>query len=63
MLATRQGGVPGAFAAVGIRAMPRDTAAFTGRQAELAALMSAIDALTADGEVVGIHAIDGMAGM
>jgi len=25
--------------------------------------MSAIDALTADGEVVGIHAIDGMAGM
>jgi tetratricopeptide (TPR) repeat protein/transcriptional regulator with XRE-family HTH domain len=63
VLATRQGGASGAFAAVAIRALPRDTAAFTGRRAELAALMSAIDALTADAGVVGIHAIDGMAGI
>jgi tetratricopeptide (TPR) repeat protein/transcriptional regulator with XRE-family HTH domain len=63
VLAARQGATPGAFAAAATRALPRDTAAFTGRQAELAQLMGAFDALAADGGVVGIHAIDGMAGI
>jgi transcriptional regulator with XRE-family HTH domain len=63
VLAARQGATPGAFAAAAIRALPRDIAAFTGRQAELAHLMGAMDSLAADGGVVGIHAIDGMAGI
>ena len=57
------GGGPGAFAAAATRALPRDTAAFTGRQAELARLMGGIDALAAAGGVVGIHAVGGMAGV
>jgi tetratricopeptide (TPR) repeat protein/transcriptional regulator with XRE-family HTH domain len=63
VLAARQGGVPGAFAAAATRALPRATAAFTGRLGELARLLAAIGALAADGGVVGIHAIDGMAGI
>jgi tetratricopeptide (TPR) repeat protein/transcriptional regulator with XRE-family HTH domain len=61
VLAARQGTVPGAFAAAATRALPRDIAAFTGRQAELAQLMAAL--ATSDGGVVRIHAIDGMAGI
>ena len=57
------GGGPGAFAAAATRALPRDVAAFTGRQAELARLMGGIDALAAAGGVVGIHAVGGMAGV
>jgi transcriptional regulator with XRE-family HTH domain len=63
VLAARQGQVPGAFAAAATRALPRDIAAFTGRGAELAQLLGAIDSLAADGGVVGICAIDGMAGI
>jgi tetratricopeptide (TPR) repeat protein/transcriptional regulator with XRE-family HTH domain len=63
VLAARQEVAPGAFAAVATRALPRDIAVFTGRQAELAQLLGTIDRLTADGGVVGIHAIDGMAGV
>jgi tetratricopeptide (TPR) repeat protein/transcriptional regulator with XRE-family HTH domain len=63
VLAVRQETVQGAFAATATRALPRDTAVFTGRQAELAQLMAAVDALAADGGVMGIHAIDGMAGI
>jgi tetratricopeptide (TPR) repeat protein/transcriptional regulator with XRE-family HTH domain len=63
VLAARQGVMSGAFAAAATRALPRDIAAFTGRQAELAQLTAAMDALAADGGVVGIHAIDGMAGI
>jgi transcriptional regulator with XRE-family HTH domain len=63
VLAARQGVAPGAFAAAATRALPRDIASFTGRQAELARLMGAFDALAAKGGVVGIHAIDGMAGI
>src|SRR5213078_5362942 len=37
--------------------------AFTGRQAELTRLLGGIDGLAAQGGVVGIHAIDGMAGI
>jgi transcriptional regulator with XRE-family HTH domain len=61
VLATREGTAPGAFAAAATRALPRHIASFTGRQAELARLMDEMDALAAEGGVVGIHAIDGMA--
>ena len=63
VLTARQTQTPGAFAAAATRALPRDLAAFTGRQAELALLIGGIDALAANGGVVGIHAIDGMAGI
>jgi len=61
VLAARGG--PGAFAAAATRALPRDIAAFTGRQAELTRLIGGIDALAATGGVVGIHAVGGMAGV
>jgi tetratricopeptide (TPR) repeat protein/transcriptional regulator with XRE-family HTH domain len=62
VLAARGGG-PGAFAAAATRSLPRDIAAFTGRQAELARLIGGIDALAAAGGVVSIHAVGGMAGV
>jgi tetratricopeptide (TPR) repeat protein/transcriptional regulator with XRE-family HTH domain len=62
VLAARAGEAPRAAAAA-TRALPRDIASFTGRQAELAQLLGAIDDLAADGGVVGIQAIDGMAGI
>jgi tetratricopeptide (TPR) repeat protein/transcriptional regulator with XRE-family HTH domain len=55
--------VPQAFAAAASRALPRDIAAFTGRQAELAQLMGMLAAAAAGGGVVQIHAIDGMPGI
>ena len=61
VLAARQEG-PVAFAAA-IQALPRDIAAFTGRQAELGRLMGALTAAATGGGVVGINAIDGMAGI
>jgi tetratricopeptide (TPR) repeat protein/transcriptional regulator with XRE-family HTH domain len=61
VLAAREDVVPGAFAAAA-RALPRDIAAFTGRQAELAQLMGAL-AAAAVGGVVRIYAINGMAGI
>jgi tetratricopeptide (TPR) repeat protein/transcriptional regulator with XRE-family HTH domain len=63
VLAARHGQAPGAFAAAATRSLPRDLAAFTGRQAELAQLMGALATAAAGGGVVGIHAIDGMAGI
>jgi tetratricopeptide (TPR) repeat protein/transcriptional regulator with XRE-family HTH domain len=63
VLAARQGMPPGAFAAAATRALPRDIAAFTGREGELARLAAALDDLCAGGGVVGIYAIDGMAGI
>jgi tetratricopeptide (TPR) repeat protein/transcriptional regulator with XRE-family HTH domain len=63
VLAAREGVVPGSFAAAATRALPRDLAAFTGRQADLAQLMEKLASMAANGEVVGIHAIDGMAGI
>src|SRR5262249_44485732 len=52
VLAARQDG-PGAFAAAA-RALPRDIAAFTGRQAELGQLMGALATAAGGGGVVGI---------
>ncbi len=63
VLAARQGQAPGAFQAAATRTLPRDIAAFTGRQAELAQLMGTLASMTATGGVVGIHAIGGMAGV
>ena len=63
VLAARQGVAPGAFAAAATQALPRDLAAFAGRQTELAELMGTLAATVAGGGVVGIHAIDGMAGI
>jgi class 3 adenylate cyclase/tetratricopeptide (TPR) repeat protein len=44
----------------GIRALPRDVASFTGREAELGELAGSV---AGAGGVVGIHAIGGMAGI
>jgi tetratricopeptide (TPR) repeat protein/transcriptional regulator with XRE-family HTH domain len=54
---------PGAAAAAATRALPRDTANFTGRERELARLLEVLTPAAVDGGVVGIHAIDGMAGI
>ena len=63
VLAAVRGQAPGAAAAAVTRTLPLDTANFTGRERELARLLEALAATTADGGVVGIHAIDGMAGI
>jgi tetratricopeptide (TPR) repeat protein/transcriptional regulator with XRE-family HTH domain len=63
VLAARQGQAPGAFQAAATRTLPRDIASFTGRQAELAQLMGTLASMAANGRVVGIHAIGGMAGV
>ena len=64
VVAARRGEAPGgAFTAAATRALPRDISSFTGRHAELAQLFGATGALATHGAVVGIHAIDGMAGV
>ncbi|HXJ26776.1 MAG TPA: helix-turn-helix domain-containing protein, partial [Streptosporangiaceae bacterium] len=50
------------WAAIATRTLPRDTASFTGRAAELERLMAALDEAQLGG-VVGICAIGGMAGI
>jgi tetratricopeptide (TPR) repeat protein/transcriptional regulator with XRE-family HTH domain len=59
VLAARQAAAPTAAAT---RSLPRDISGFTGREPELARLLGALTS-TAEGSVVGIHAIDGMAGV
>jgi tetratricopeptide (TPR) repeat protein len=56
------GAVPGGQPAVALRTLPRDAAAFTGRTRELEWLVAAVSE-TAAGGVIGIHAVDGMAGI
>ena len=63
VLAAMQEQAQAAFAAAATRTLPHDVASFTGRGAELTQLLGAIDDLAADGGVVGIHAIGGMAGI
>ncbi len=60
--AHRSGAAAGPAVAV-TRTLPRDIASFTGRAAELAELLSTAAGAAADGGVVGIHAIGGMAGV
>ena len=62
VVAAGRGAVVGAFAAAATRGLPRDVASFTGRRAELDRLAGGLDSL-ADGGVVGICAIGGMAGV
>jgi tetratricopeptide (TPR) repeat protein/transcriptional regulator with XRE-family HTH domain len=62
-LPARQGEAPGATAAAATKTLPRDTANFTGREQELARLLETVTLTAADGGVVGIHAIGGMAGV
>ena len=54
---------PGAAQAAAMRTLPRDAGGFTGREAELARLLGLPDGAAGQGSVVGIHAIDGMAGI
>ena len=56
-----QPGPPLSLAAA--RALPRDIASFTGRQAELNLLTATVTDTAGNGGVVGIHAIGGMAGV
>ena len=63
VLAAAPGVAPGSAAAAATRTLPRDIANFTGRERELARLLEALSSTAADGGVVGIHAIDGMAGI
>jgi tetratricopeptide (TPR) repeat protein/transcriptional regulator with XRE-family HTH domain len=53
----------GGSAAAASRTLPRDIAAFTGRQAELGQLMARWAETAAGGGVVSVHAIGGMAGI
>ena len=53
----------GGSAAAASRTLPRDIAAFTGRQAELGQLMARWAEAAAGGGVVSVHAIGGMAGI
>ncbi len=63
VLEAGHGQPPGAFQAAATRTLPRDNANFTGRQTELAHLLEARVSMAADGEMIGIHAIGGMAGV
>ncbi len=57
------GPAAGQAVAVATRTLPRDTAAFTGRDAELAELLAAATAADDQPGVVSVHAIGGMAGV
>jgi tetratricopeptide (TPR) repeat protein/transcriptional regulator with XRE-family HTH domain len=63
VLAVVRAETPGAAAAAATRTLPRDSTSFIGRERELARLLEALAPAAADGGVVGIHAIDGMAGI
>ena len=63
VLAAKTGEGAGAFTATATRTLPRDIAGFTGRRGELAHLLGSLASMAADGGVVGIHAIGGMAGV
>jgi transcriptional regulator with XRE-family HTH domain/tetratricopeptide (TPR) repeat protein len=63
VLAARREEAPGASTAAATRTLPRDTVSFTGRERELARLLDTLTPKAAGGVVLGIHAIDGMAGI
>jgi len=62
VLAARSEDVPESSAAAATRTLPRDIGGFTGRERELASLEQSL-AEVPGGGLVGIHAIDGMAGI
>jgi tetratricopeptide (TPR) repeat protein/DNA-binding XRE family transcriptional regulator len=55
--------VPGPAQAAATRTLPRDVGGFTGREADLARLLGSSASAADRGGVVGIYAIDGMAGI
>ena len=57
------GTAPGTGGGAATRTLPRDIASFTGRETELVRLREALKDDMAGSGVVGIHAIDGMAGI
>jgi tetratricopeptide (TPR) repeat protein/transcriptional regulator with XRE-family HTH domain len=63
VLAAVRAAAPGAAVAAATRTLPRDTVSFTGRGRELAQLLEALAPNAANGVALGIHAIDGMAGI
>lgn len=63
VLAAVQEAAPGAAPAAASRTLPRDTASFTGRERELARLLEELAPAAVGRRVVGIHALDGMAGI
>jgi tetratricopeptide (TPR) repeat protein/transcriptional regulator with XRE-family HTH domain len=63
VLATGNGAAAqGAGAVAATRTLPRDIGSFTGREAELSELLAMLAEAAEGRGVVGIHAIDGMAG-
>ncbi|MBT2397222.1 cyclophane-containing RiPP biosynthesis TPR protein HaaT [Streptomyces sp. ISL-100] len=54
-------GTPGA--ALVLRSLPRDTAAFTNRSEELSRLVSSVEVAQGTGESLPVHVIDGMPGV
>ncbi len=62
VLAARRAAATAVPTAAATRSLPRDIGGFTGREPELARLLGTL-AGPADGGPVGIHAIDGMAGI
>jgi tetratricopeptide (TPR) repeat protein/transcriptional regulator with XRE-family HTH domain len=63
VLAAAREVAPGTAPAAATRTLPRDTVSFTGRGHELARLLEALIPKAADAVVLGIYAIDGMAGI
>ncbi|WP_206302042.1 cyclophane-containing RiPP biosynthesis TPR protein HaaT [Streptomyces sp. AcE210] len=62
--AVRPNGAPGLLgAALVLRSLPRDTAAFTNRTAELEHLVSSVESATRQGTALPVHVIDGMPGV
>src|SRR5215469_7430909 len=61
VLSARRDATP--TAATATRALPRDVGSFTGREPELARLLKSPADVAAGDRLVGIHAIDGMAGI
>src|SRR5215475_14289243 len=53
----------GGSVAAATRTLPRDIGSFTGREAELSRLLSALSGAAGNGGPAGIYAIDGMAGV
>jgi transcriptional regulator with XRE-family HTH domain len=62
-VAVARGLEPGAATAAATRTLPRASVSFTGRGPEVARLLEALTPDASQGVVLGIHAIDGMAGI
>ncbi len=63
VLAARRAAAAGVSTAAATRTLPRDIGGFTGREPDLARLLGTLAGVAREGGLVGIHAIDGMAGI